>query len=172
MPDESETLVREPQDTGTAGTQQPASPTENLNQLGAALQGLPMVQAVVGLATTRSKGLGGEITAGLLAGIVHQTAQEYHDTKRELATTRERLEQKQQALADSRQEVAVLLVRLREVSSGRHLRNLLIIVGSFLIGLGFDSYRNGLNTGAIIFCGLGALLVLVGWFAQRGKAEK
>jgi hypothetical protein len=165
-------VTLEPDDSGSAGTQERGTPAIASIQLGPALEGLPMLQAMAGLAATRSRALGGEIAAGLLVGAFQQTAKDCQDLKRELNATRDRLEQRSQALADSQTEVAVLRVRLAEGSSERHIRNLLITVGTFLIGLGIDTYRSRGYTGAIVFCGLGATLVLVGWFAQPGRAPR
>jgi hypothetical protein len=126
-----------------------------------------MVAAISGLAASRSRGLGGEITAGLLAGAFQQNALEHQDCKQQLKDTRNRLDAAREALANSRTDVAVLAQKLAQASEDRHLRNLLILVGSALIGFAIDSLRNGFGFAGFVLCVLGALLVILAWFGYR-----
>ena len=175
MPPDSEKLaVAVPPESGSAGTQQAAKPgaAPDPAEVNPVLEGLPMVQAVIGLAASRSRGLGGEITAGLLAGAFHQTAQDYQECKLELKATRRELDDTRKSLAKAETDNAVLRHRLSDASTSRHLKNLLILIGTAVIGFGIDAYRNQLNTSALGLCVVGALLILIAWFTPLGRQSE
>jgi hypothetical protein len=139
-----------------------------------ALQDLPMAKAVVGLAATHSRGLGGEVAAGFIAGAISQSAQDYQEAKRNLAAEREKLDGARQELSDSQRQAAVLRERVAGMSRSKHLGNLLILVGTSLIsiGLGGDPFHSQLNAQTLGLCIVGALLILVAWFAPVQRGDK
>ena len=102
------TDIREPQETGSAGTQT-VQPTEVLvvpNQ--GSFDSLPITRAMEGLAATRSRSMGGEVAAGLIAGSFTQLSHELTETKGELKTTRHELKTAEQSLSDIRSQNATL----------------------------------------------------------------
>jgi hypothetical protein len=164
------THVPEPLNTGSAGTQKEGSvelvPAAQESPWGS----LPMAQTVGGLAATRARSLGGEVASALLAGSFAQLSYDLQETKRELSTARQQLDETRIELSGSRTEAAVLHERVGTASKTKHFRNLGITVGAMLIGIGVDLYRNGIYALASILCLLGALLILVGWFSTAGGA--
>ena len=86
------TEIPELQDTGSAGTQEtePAQAVSPALPEGA-LERLPLAKAVEGLAATRSRSMGGEVAASLLAGSFNQISHELNEAKNELRETRNEL---------------------------------------------------------------------------------
>ncbi|NKE70628.1 hypothetical protein [Candidatus Manganitrophus noduliformans] len=164
--------IPEPTETGSAGTQQPGIETAVSAAQESPLDGLPIARAVEGLAATRSRSMGGEVAANLIAGSFSQLSYDLQETKQELRSTRQELERTREELSDYKTKAAVLEERVSTSFKGRHLRNLSITVGTFIIYLGIELYRNNIDKYPYILGGLGALLVLLGWFSKEGGPDK
>lgn len=150
--------IPEPVTTGIEGEQKPAV---------AGVQTIvkspfPLVKCIEGLASTHSKGLGGEIPAAFIAGATAQIAYDLDETKGDLVRTRERLDTMQTQFAECRERKAVLEERLRSERSIRLFRDIGIAIGTALIGFAVDFYSSQFKV-SIVFFALGTLLLVSCW---------
>lgn len=166
------TDIPKPDETGSTGTQQTGTAGVVSVEQESPLQGLPITQIVEGLAATRSRSMGGEVAANLIAGSFTQLSHNFQETKQELQSTRRALEHAREELSDYKTKTAVLQERVSNIFRDRHLKNLSITAGTILIGLGIEFYRNNLEKTSYIVTGLGTLLIFLGWFSRDGGAEK
>jgi len=164
--------IPKPNETGSAGTQQTGTASVAPVEKESPLQGLPITEVVEGLAATRSRSMGGEVAANLIAGSFTQLSHNYQETRQELRNTRLELERAQKELSGSKTKTAVLQERVNNVFRERHLKNLSITAGTVLIGLGIEFYRNNLEKASYVVAGLGLLLIFLGWFSRGGGTEK
>ena len=166
MPD-----IPQPDDTGSAGTQEIATQQEFLPASDGPVGGLTIAETVTGLAATKSRSLGGEVAANILASAVSQVSYDLQETRRELQEARQRLSGVQEELSKCKTEAAVLTERIRAHARGRHLKNLSITAGTTLVGISVELHRNDLVKLSLIIGGLGVLLMLFGWLSTGGEAE-
>ena len=164
--------IPEPEETGSSGTQltgaaEIVSPEEE-----SPLKGLPIAQRVEGLAATRSRSLGGEVAAGLIAGSFAQLSYDLQTTRQELSITREELKRSLEELSDSKIKSAVLQERVNAYKRERHLKNLIITTGTALITFGIQFIRINLDTYGYILFFLGALLLIFGWFSKSEEGGR
>lgn len=165
------TDIPQPQDTGSSGTQQAGSSDLMPLDREGPLHGLFITQTIEGLAATRSRSMGGEVAANLLAGSFSQLSHDLHATKAELKATRDDLREKTDALSEMKTKAAVLQERVSAHDRERHLRNLSIAVGSALIGIGIELYKNNFDKFGFTAGGIGVLLVFLGWFSFSKNEE-
>lgn len=163
------TDIPTPEESGSDGTQKPA--TQELATPESPFGGLPITRVMEGLAASKSRSMGGEVAAGLIAGSFTQISHELQETKQDLRDTRSALDKAREDLSICKSRAAVLEERVESNLRGRHLRNLGIAVGTTMVGVGIELLKNDFNKYAYITFGLGVLLVLLGWFSidNRGK---
>lgn len=167
MPD-----IPQPDETGSAGTQTTGTQQEILPVSSSPVEGLPIAEAVAGLAATKSRSMGGELAARLIDGSFRQVSYDLRETQRELRETRQRLSGVQEELSKCKTKAAVLTERIRAHARGRHLKNLSVMVGTVLVGIGVEAYRNNLTKSSLLIGVLGVLLMLFGWLSTGGEAEQ
>jgi hypothetical protein len=165
------TEIPVPEETGSSGTQLIGTGEVFSIAKESPLEGLPIVQAVEGLVATRSRCFGGEVGTTLLAGSFAQLSYDLQTTKRELNNTREELKRTNGELSDYKIRVAVLQERVIAYLRERLLKNLSITIGTALVVIGMGLYRNNLKYDYIV-SGLGALLLIFGWFSKPREARK
>jgi hypothetical protein len=159
--------IPKPEDTGSAGTQRATTEEVILDDKRSPLSGLPIAHTVEGLAATRSRSLGGEVAAGLIAGSFAQMSYDFQTIKQELYNTREEQKSILKELSEVKTENAVLKERLRVQPKGRLLRKLIITIGTVLIPIGIELYRNNFDKLGYIVGAFGVLLLLFGWFSKE-----
>lgn len=152
--------IPQPDDSGSSGTQKPTSAEVLSIDKVSPLDGLPIAAAVEGLATTRSKSLGGEVAASLLAGSFTQLSYDLQRTRKQLDEAYNRLDEAERELSDAKTRVAVLEERVQSLSRERHRKNVSIASGMLLVSIGIELSRNNLASYGIILIILGVLLVL------------
>lgn len=162
----------EPKDSGSAGTQQP-SPPGTLPSLGQRpLEGLPLARTIEGLAASRSRSLGGEVVASLIAGYSTQMASDLHETRTTLQSLRTEYALLNEKLTQCREDKAVLSERLYSEARNKHLRHISITGGTALVGIAIEFMRNNLNTFAMITGGIGLIFLFFGWFSSPKEKRK
>lgn len=162
--------IPKPTDTGSAGTQQAGIGVLVVSEK-SPLNGLPITNRVEGLAAAHPRSMGGEVAANLIAGSFSQLSHDFQTTRQELKDTRGELKGVVGELLEVKIRAAVLLERANASERDRNLKNLGITTGTILIGLGIELYRNSFEKFGYIVGGLGLLLLVLGWFPQKG-AEK
>lgn len=166
------TEIPKPKETGSAGTQQTGPTGVVPIEQQSPLQGLPITEVVEGLAATRSRSMGGEVAANLIAGSFTQLSHNYQETRQELRNTRLELARVQDDLSDYKTKTAVLQERVNNEFRERHLKNVSITAGTVLVGIGIEFYRNNLEKASYVVAGLGLLLIFLGWFSRDGGTKK
>ena len=164
-------IPEEPKDTGSSGTQE-TSVLKAYPEKDALLHGLPITRTVTGLAATRSRAMGGEVVANLMAGSMEHLSQDLQQTRSELRSTRKELEESNKELTNCKVESAVLKERVKSINSRRHLNNISTIAGMTLVAISIEFYRNTYDKISYIVGGLGVLLILFGWFSYKEGAEE
>lgn len=164
--------IPKPTDTGSAGTQNAAATDSAAPSALAPFEGLPISRRVEGLAASRPRSMGGEVAAGLIAGSFTQLSQELTDARDDLKTTRSHIRELNDALLECRERAAVLAERVKSFARDRHLRNLCIVVGTALVGLGLDLLRSTLKMPGWICISSGAVLLIFGWFFGPKEDDK
>jgi len=161
--------IPEPRDSGSSGTQQPATaeivPVERVSPL----EGLPIAQAVEGLAATRFKSMGGEIAAGLLAASFTQLSYDLQSARQDLLDAQKRLREVETELSETRITSAVLEERVKSINREKHRKNLCLTSGTLLFGIGVEFSRNRLVAVGLTLIAFGVLLVFLGWSFGDGK---
>lgn len=158
------TEVPEIEETGSAGVQEPESGELIPAQQESPFPLPPITETVQGLAATRPRSMGGEVAANLISGSFTQISNDYAEAKSELRTTRDALDSASDELSKCRVREAVLKERVSTGTRGQHLRNVAIVGGTTLFGIGFELNRNKLEELSFLVGGIGLLLILMGWF--------
>lgn len=137
------------------------------------LQELPIAHTVQGIASSKSRAFGGEVTSALIAGITSQLSTELQYSKGEILKLQSKNEQLSQQLSDERVTNAVLGERLKAFQANRHLRNIGISVGTALVATSivlFDTEQ--FQSYGYVALGVGILLMLAGWFVPVRGGDK
>jgi len=167
--DNPEDKIPENLETGSTGDQKSTSvelvPTDPENLFP------PIVSTVQGIAATKPRGLGGGVTADLMAGVVMQISYDLNETKSELRTTREDLDTARNDLSKSQIRAAVLGERVSDSNWQRHLQNLAITGGVILLGVAFELNKNDLSTLSILVGVLGLALIFAGWWRRSSEPK-
>lgn len=113
----------EPKDTGSSGAQEVATAIVPVGKE-SPLKGLPIAEALEGLAATRSRSLGGEIAAHVISATFTQLSEDLQKTKRDLKDNQEELKRSVKEFYNVKEENAVLKERLRTQSKEGRFRNI------------------------------------------------
>ena len=160
--------IPSPQDTGTTGTQKQTSDSVSLVESPQPLKGLPIADAVTGLASTHSRSLGGEVAASLLASSFTQISHELQYAKLQVKDLTIELKTSEQEKHDWKEKALVLQERVEANQAIRKLGNISITLGTALVGIGIELYRNKLEGVSYLCAAIGGGLILLGWFSGRG----
>lgn len=165
MVEESEVPI--PDDSGSSGDQKSATTTGQI--LPARPQrGLPVVDALEGLAASTAKRLG-EFGSAMLAATARQLADDNQDLKDENRRMQELLESLRNDRESERIKNAVLTERIESDGRNRHLRNLGITVGTGLASTGIILLRTTDDNSAWGLVVTGSLLLLAAWLAPTKR---
>lgn len=133
---------------------------------------LPIAKTIEGLASSKSRAMGGEVVSALIAGSTAQIAHELNSVKSELADLRKKYEASANELSEQRENNAVLKERLRMGRSISHLKNLAIFIGTTLLGVAIELHSVGLTHYSVASGVLGCLLLGFGWMSGLGGKEE
>lgn len=158
-----------PDDSGSSGEQEPASSGAEVIPA-QPQQGLPLADAVEGLASSRSRSLG-EVGSVMIAAATRHIADENQELKTDKKNLQEQLANQRNELESARTRIAVLVERLDAVKGNKHVRNLAITVGTALASAGVMLSRDGINNYSVGMIVAGSLLLLVSWFAPSKGSE-
>ncbi|WP_085297051.1 hypothetical protein [Cognaticolwellia mytili] len=130
-----------------------------------------MSQVVQGLAANHTKSLGGELASKLLAGSFTQLTKDLNESRKDVIKLRNKLDAKSSECQDWKETAIKRLEKLKASSRVRKIGMVSITIGATVIGIGVELYKNKFNTIAIVLSALGALLLLIGWFADLGDND-
>lgn len=125
-------------------------------------------RVVQGLAANKSKSFGGEIGASLLAASFSQMSNDLDLRNSEIKELRDKLENKSEELHKWKQRASVLEERVSANGRIRTLGNIAITLGTALVGISIELYRNNLSVASYVVTAIGAGLMLLGWFTGIG----
>ena len=160
-----------PDKSGSSGNQTAADSTSDFQETNP-LEGLHMVKAISGLASTHSRSLGGEVTSALIAGATTQLAFDYKELKGRHSNLSDKFDCQRDELEKTRTQKAILAERIRSEGQNKHLRNLSIAIGTSLIGTGIYLSRSGLDKYSFGAYGFGAILLILGWLSGPKEVEE
>ena len=168
------TEVPEIEKTGSTGEQQPAPVTGELilPEQNSPFRTAPITKTVQGLAATKARSMGGEVAASLISGTFTQLSNDYAEAKSDLRATRDSLESTCKELSNCQIREAVLKERVSSGTRGRHLRNVAMVAGTSLLGIGFELNRNNADVLSLLAGGMGLLLIIMGWFWPRSEPKQ
>jgi hypothetical protein len=172
MPEEVPEQIPQPGDTGSTGTQQPGNTDITPIVPDAPFERPPLARAMEGLAATKQKSLGGEISATLIAGAFGQVSYDLQRTRDELRDTQTKLERKTEELTLARIDVATLRERVKSAFESRQLRNVSIFAGTVFCSVGIELGRNGFIPLGLGFGVPGLILILFGWSFRRSGSDE
>lgn len=159
--------------TGSQQVRQEEQTDEQLKSLSArSMEGLTLASTIEGLAATRSRQLGGDVAASLIAGYSTHMAGELLEAKQEIVRLRSENSGLNDRASSTEKKCAVLTERLYGESRSRHLRNISISVGTGLLALSVELLRNEQSTYSTIVCGVGLLMIGLGWFAAPRENDR
>jgi len=125
----------------------------------------PLAETIEGIRATNSRAFGNEVVSALMTGLTSQLARDLDEQKKEVARLRERIDDLLQKLGEKRTEVGILNERLEAFLQIRHLRNFGIAAGTALVtgSISFMDRKEFVDVAWFVL-GIGALLMLAGWF--------
>lgn len=163
--------IPELEETGSTGDQKAVAGEVLPPQPDIPIRFGPMTEAVEGLASSNARAIGGQVPAAMISAFMRQQEMDLQDTKADLRSVRESLDQARSNLAKCRTHEAVLQHQVSSAATDRHLRNLGIAIGSVLLGLAVNVDPGSLLL-SIIMGFAGAVLMLAGWFLPASGRQK
>lgn len=130
-----------------------------------------MAETLYGLAASKSKSMGGEVSAQLIAAAFGNQTRDLDDTKLELTKTRKKLDDTNAELSSAKANNAVLRERLDNLGAIRHAKNLAIAIGTLLLGQGFKFIVDSLVPFGVGLFVVGALMIVLAWFSAPPKSQ-
>jgi len=162
--------IPELEDSGSDGRQVEADSISNPNLSRSLAPSL--ARAIVGIANSNARAFGGEVASALLVGATSQMASELDDSKRELAAMRQQLQDLKRAVSQEKVQNAILAERIDSYRATRHIKNIVIAVGTLLIGNGFKVVTSESGFSGFAFIAVGGLFLLLGWYTAPKRGDK
>jgi hypothetical protein len=159
-------------DSGVNGTQAAGPLEPQAIDATPPTHGLPITHVFEGLAATRSRSLGGEVAASLIAGSFTQLAHDLDITRKDLRMRDEQLRKANDELGSSKAKIAVLTERLGNTGRTQQLKQLSIFLGTALMSVAVDLYKNNLDKISYLLGLAGAILLLTGWLTNRAGVDE
>lgn len=164
--------IKEPEDTGSLGTQESGEDEFQTPEVIPALKGSDVSNTLQGLASTGTKRFGGEVAAKLLVTSISLIETQLHETKEELKQSRTDNKDLTKELSHAKTCVAVLKERIMSIKGSRKLVNIAITCGTILLGVAVELFRNNYNEVSVISAIIGLIFIGLGWIPESKEAEK
>lgn len=156
-----------PQESGSDGRQVAAEVVvEEMpdNNIGSRL----LLSEIEGVAS-RGRGFGNGMGNALVLGAFRMLEAQCRKSDADLRRCQAELEQIRSELSQSRTNEEVLRERLASLVRTRNFTNAAMVIGSLLIGVGFDNSRGGSAALGIALMAFGGALVVLSWMSgSRG----
>lgn len=124
------------------------------------LQSASVSDAVEGLLATHSRSLGGDVAARLLAASMRENSNQLADAHRKISEVENCLVNENKTNSDLRVENAKLRARIDELLGSARLKQGIIFIGTTLLGVAVDLYKDELMNLAFLLAILGSFLLL------------
>ncbi|AMC34549.1 hypothetical protein [Janthinobacterium sp. B9-8] len=161
-----------PSETGASGTQVAGSSEPLSVDPNPPIHGLPITQTMEVLAATRARSFGGEVAASLIAGSFTQMSHDLEVTRCDLRIRDEQLQKTHQELGDAKVTIATLRERVGAISRAQHLKQLSVFVGTAILGVAVDLYKNNIEKPSYLLGIVGVVLLLATWLTKREGADE
>jgi len=129
-----------------------------------------VVDAVTGIAASKSRSLGSDAASAIVAASMSQMSRELESERKSNSDLRDKIEMMTSQMGEERSKVAVLEERVRSEQRTKNLRNLCILIGTSMVVFAIELYANELLKYAAPTSGFGVLLLAYGWFSS-GRAK-
>lgn len=159
----------------------PASGTEGSQAVGTAIipatiappmQAASVPDAIDGLIATHSRNLGGDVAARLLAASMRDTSNQLAAAHETIGEQVRELRAANGVITDLKVELASLKARLNEAIGATQTKQVATFVGTSLLGVAVDLYRNSLIVVASLLGILGLGLLVFAALSTRGGKNK
>lgn len=162
-----------PQDSGSLGSQQTSSAPPVTTTPDSPLEGLPIIaRRVEGLVITHPQDMGGNVVATLLSGMLSQTSDDLQKTRIELNNAHENYSRLSQECSEAKTKSAVLQEKVDANARVQDQREIGIFIGTVIVGIGIELYKNNIEKLGWIVGALGLLLLYLSRFHKSKGAEK
>jgi len=162
--------IPEPTESGSTGAQREGSVEIVPSASESPLVGLPITQALEGLAASKSRSLGGELPSALIVASFRERTNDLQIARQDLTRSREEVRTTREQLFEARTRIAVLEERVTAYTRERHLKIVSVAIGTFLLTSGFEAFKQNIPF-LIVFGILGLVLILLGWFYKQGRTD-
>lgn len=123
------------------------------------LQAMSVPDAINGLIATHSRNLGGEVSARLLAASMTDTSNQLAAAHHRISEHGTELKEANVTITDLKIENAQLKARLGEILGNNRIKQGVTFVGTALLGVAVDLYKNGILVAASLLSILGFCLL-------------
>ncbi|MES2669918.1 MAG: hypothetical protein V4673_05775 [Pseudomonadota bacterium] len=124
------------------------------------LQAASVPDAIDGLIATHSRNLGGDVAARLLAASMRDTSNQLAAAHQKISDFQNELKEANIKITELRVEAAQLTARLREILGNNRVKQAATFVGTALLGLAVDLYKNALVAPASLLFIFGFCLLI------------
>ena len=159
------TEVPKPRDSGVSGTQEVGADNTTALQVIPPMQSVTMTQAIEGLAASRPRSLGGDVSAAFIAAAMSQMSQELQATRGSLREKEERLQVLSDELTQVKVRNASLTSHLGVAGKTQRLRQFSIFAGTAILGISVDLFKNENMSLALLTAAIGIGLLVFGWLS-------
>jgi len=128
-----------------------------------------LMNAVNGIAESQPKGLGGNVTAMMVQGVVSSYQSELKAARVALDKCQARSERLADDLASERQRIAGLSAEKADLRKQRTFSNLCMTIATIAAGLAVDAYKSGSERFAYCAAVIALALVVGAWVIPRFK---
>lgn len=164
--------VPEPEESGSSGTQIAATITSTVTVPEKPIAGQPIEHTVAGLAANKSRSLGGEVAAGLIAGSFSQISHQLSEAQSELRDVRIELDKAKLDMQVEKIINAELKGTVKSAENEKAIRSVCLVAGTAVAGFGIDQIKSNQLAAGMVLVLIGIALSLVGWFSIGGREPK
>ncbi|MGS1121756.1 hypothetical protein [Rhodanobacter sp. UC4436_H3] len=157
--------------TGVDGTQSQGSalvPTA----IAPPMQVATVPDAIDGLLATHSRNLGGDVAARLLAASMRDTSNQLAAAHQTISERNAEARSTAETMTSLRIEIAQLKERLSQAHSSSRTKSICTFVGTALLGVAIDLFKNNLTNAAVLIGLLAAGLLLFVVIPARGASPE
>lgn len=124
------------------------------------LQTASVPDAIDGLIATHSRNLGGDVAARLLAASMRDTSNQLAAAHHKISELSDDLKDSSMTISNLRVQKARIESRLEEVIGGNRIKNASVFVGTAILGVAVDLFKNNSMVPALLLSILGASLLI------------
>lgn len=133
------------------------------------MQSASVPDTIDGLVATHSKNLGGDVGARILAASFRQTSNQLAGAHARIAEQEVELRVANTAITELKVENAKLTAQLTTIAGTNRIKHACTFIGTAMLGLAVDLFKNNVATPAILLAVLGAALLVFVVLPHHGR---